>query len=125
VIARVLVAAVVVLMSGAPAEARPRPVNEGGDYSHCATYEEAGLVNLGMPENRVHRILDTRGRPAGRREAAASFGAIGEAVPHHATVRSYRSCAQPTNPDFGGDPLLIAFSDRSAKHRVIAVYDPG
>src|SRR4051812_21958149 len=75
ILAALAVAAATFSVAG-PAHADRVPVNEGGDYQPCVTYQEFSAVYLGMPMRRAERIMDTKGhreRPSDQLHVIADF----------------------------------------------------
>lgn len=88
---------VVVALSATPAaQAEVRPINEGGDYRPCVTWDESEAVFLSMPMHRVQRIVDTNGERASRRRLGAAIQLIEDApgppLGRNDMVRAYPIC---------------------------------
>lgn len=100
------------LLVASPASAQVRPVNEGGDYRPCVAYDEFLAFHVGMPEHKVQRVFDTKGRRETRKghldAVLEQFGIPG--VRKHSIIRSYPRCDR-------ADRVLVEFSTRTGKHR--------
>lgn len=115
-------AVVAIAAVAGPAEAKCRPVNEGADYGPCVTPAEFDAVHVGMPLRRAERIMDTRGRPAGRALMEGMLAAVGHSMDEigprrFLRVRIYPGCV---NAEGESDQTVIAYNTRRPGNHIAA-----
>lgn len=105
------VAAALVAGATAPASASLRPVDEGGDVRHCATYAETRAVQLGGPLRRAERVLDMRGVRLGPHRFPNAH------MPHTAL----RRMAVCQDPGVGNATVVIQYRTDAPRRLVIGI----
>lgn len=123
---RIIITLIAAALLGLPvgtAEARPAPVDEGGDYRPCATFREFNKLRLDMRRKTVRRILDTRGREVSKRafegvpDMLGIEGEIESAPIRHRMVRKYPTCAEDGVPA----TLLVEYRMRGRIGRAVQI----
>ena len=118
-------AAFVLSPSAAPpahAEAKTRPIDEGGDYRKCVTEDEFLTIHPMTPMNRVQRVFDTKGTRLkhGSPQLDTLAGFIGSTIRRGTIVRVYPAC-----DDYPGFHAVVEFGTHSPKKRVTFAYFGG
>lgn len=122
IISTLLAAALLGLPFGT-AEARPAPVDEGGDDRPCATYREFNKLRLDMRRKVVRKILDTRGHQVSKHafDGVADMlgigGNVASAPIKQRQIRKYPTCAEDGVPA----TLLVEYRLRGRVGRAVQI----